>query len=528
MWAFKRLRFRCPELRRALPALGGGALACSAWWVKPTLTEGLTPPSDVSMEKSVDMVNWSGTQGVTARQLFLPENEDQLQRLLRWASEAKQKIRPVGMNLSPNGLALQEAGMLSMTELDQIKGIDKQKGTITVQAGARVSQILEELQKQGLTLENFSSITEQQIAGWTQVSAHGTGARIPPMDEMILSMTVVSPSKGVMKVSEGDALFPWMRVGLGALAVVQEMTLKVIPRYVLHERTFCCSYEELEKNHKQLLQSYRHVRYMWVPYTDTIVVVVSDVAKATAKAVPALPEEQRVAPLKKLLKDMDPDCGDVEGKSFAELREKLLMLDPLNPKHVAKVNGAEAEFWRLSTGERIADSTQILGFECGGVQWVLENCFPCGTIDEPNLKDIRYVKEMKEIIEREQIAAASPIEQRWTSRSRSPMSPAYSTQENALFSWVGVIMYITSEEQAPAIKEKFRAYAMRHADLTFKYDGFFHWSKIDLNFHAGERRKILKEQFARKFNVQEFGRLKAELDPNNVLGNAITDAIIWG
>jgi len=26
------------------------------------------------------------------------------------------------MNLSPNGLALQEAGMLSMTELDQIKG----------------------------------------------------------------------------------------------------------------------------------------------------------------------------------------------------------------------------------------------------------------------------------------------------------------------------------------------------------------------------------------------------------------------
>ena len=33
-------RFRCPELRRALPALGGGALA-SAWWVKPTLTEGV-------------------------------------------------------------------------------------------------------------------------------------------------------------------------------------------------------------------------------------------------------------------------------------------------------------------------------------------------------------------------------------------------------------------------------------------------------------------------------------------------------
>eukprot|EP00435_Cladocopium_sp_Y103_P063792 s424_g25.t1 len=180
-----------------------------------------------------------------------------------------------------------------------------------------------------------------------------------------------------------------------------------------------------------------------------------------------------------------------------------------------RVNGAEAEFWRLSTGERIADSTQILGFECGGVQWVLENCFPCGTIDEPNLKDIRYVKEM---------ILGSCL-------SRSPMSPAYSTQENALFSWVGVIMYITSEEQAPAIKEKFRAYAIHHADLTFKYDfwwmisidGFFHWGKIDLNFHAGERRKILKEQFAKKFNVQEFARLKSELDPNN----AMLDMLRW-
>ena len=39
---------------------------------------------------------------------------------------------------------------------------------------------------------------------------------------------------------------------------------------------------------------------MWIPYTDTIVVVVSDVAKAGAKAAQTLPEEERVEPLKKL------------------------------------------------------------------------------------------------------------------------------------------------------------------------------------------------------------------------------------
>merc|ERR1712113_593864 len=99
------------------------------------------------------------------------------------------------------------------------------------------------------------------------------------------------------------------------------------------------------------------------------------------------------------------------------------------------------------------------------------------------MADIDYVVELKKIIETERIAAASPIEQRWTSRSTSPMSPAYSKKEDDIFSWVGVIMYITDEARAPAIREKFREYAMRHADLTFKYGGVFHWGKVDRSFH---------------------------------------------
>ena len=110
-----------------------------------------------------------------------------------------------------------------------------------MQAGARVSQILAALKEQGLTLENFSSITEQQVGGWTQVSAHGTGARIPPVDEMVTEMQVVSPSRGPMTLSKGSELFEWLKVGLGSLAVVQELTLKVRKRYQLHEKTFCAS-----------------------------------------------------------------------------------------------------------------------------------------------------------------------------------------------------------------------------------------------------------------------------------------------
>lgn len=41
---------------------------------------------------------------------------------------------------------------------------------------------------------------------------------------------------------------------------------------------------------------------------------------------------------------------------------------------------AEAEFWKRSEGYRLGPTDQILGFDCGGQQWVLESCFPTGTL----------------------------------------------------------------------------------------------------------------------------------------------------
>lgn len=38
----------------------------------------------------------------------------------------------------------------------------------------------------------------------------------------------------------------------------------------------CCARVQLRKDHARLLKEYRHVRYMWLPYTNTVVVVVSN------------------------------------------------------------------------------------------------------------------------------------------------------------------------------------------------------------------------------------------------------------
>jgi L-galactono-1,4-lactone dehydrogenase len=106
------------------------------------------------------------------------------------------------------------------------------------------------------------------------------------------------------------------------------------------------------------------------------------------------------------------------------------------------------------------------------------------------------------------------------------LSPAYSPNAQDIFSWVGVIMYITPEEKEAAIRQKFKEYAMQHADLTFKYGGVFHWGKVDLAFHEGQRRlEDLRSNFRERFDVQSFVEARRRLDPNNILGNRLIDTI---
>ena len=58
-----------------------------------------------------------------------------------------------------------------------------------------------------------------------QVSAHGTGARIPPVDDQVVSLRLVSPALGAISLSETEEpeLFRLAKVGLGALGVVTQV-----------------------------------------------------------------------------------------------------------------------------------------------------------------------------------------------------------------------------------------------------------------------------------------------------------------
>ncbi len=69
------------------------------------------------------------------------------------------------------------------------------------------------------------------------------------------------------------------RVGLGCLGVVAELTLQCVPSHQLLQHTRVMTKQQVHDQHKQLLQKNRHLRYMWLPYTDAVVVVTGNAYK---------------------------------------------------------------------------------------------------------------------------------------------------------------------------------------------------------------------------------------------------------
>lgn len=132
----------------------------------------------VSFETGHDLTNWSATHSCQPMRVYEPKSAQEVCRVLESHHKNKTKIRPIGTGLSPNGIGMANTDLISLSAMDYVE-VDSGRRLVTVGAGARVADILKELAKYDLTLENFSSIQEQQIAGWTQVAAHGTGCTLP-------------------------------------------------------------------------------------------------------------------------------------------------------------------------------------------------------------------------------------------------------------------------------------------------------------------------------------------------------------
>ena len=137
------------------------------------------------------------------------------------------------------------------------------------------------------------------------------------------------------------------------------------------------------------------------------------------------------------------------------------------------------------------------------------------------------MEDLLKIIEQYDIPAPAPIEQRWTSSSAAPMSPAHSTNPDDVHSWVGIIMYLPEDPAARQdVTDAFHEYA-EHCELELmpKYKAKWHWAKLEPGT-SKERVQGIRAYLKERYDVDRFNFVRHALDPENNLGNSWLNSIL--
>ncbi|MEV0606410.1 D-arabinono-1,4-lactone oxidase [Polymorphospora rubra] len=234
--------------------------------------------------------NWAGNQRATAASVLIPGSVDDVVAAVNAAAAAGQRIKPVGSGHSFTDIARTDARRVDLARLAGLVSIDRPARLVTVRAGTRLRALNELLAEHGLAMPNLGDIDEQTIAGALATGTHGTGAGYGCLSTFVEALTLVTGTGTVLRCSarENPDVFAAARVGLGAVGVLVEVTLRCVDAFVLraHERPapLPAVLAELET----YVAGNDHFEMYWFPYTDRVQVKTNNRVAADDQPLPRL------------------------------------------------------------------------------------------------------------------------------------------------------------------------------------------------------------------------------------------------
>ena len=159
-----------------------------------------------------------------------PRNMDEIKRVLAFANDNKIPVVPRGAaSWGFGGVIPTRAGIvIDLSPFRRILALDSAGKTVSVEAGARWSDIDIMAKKEGLCLMTYPSSKFSTVAGWISTGGYGINSfRYGHLSRQIASMTVVTGTGEVRKLSPADPDFSYFVSTEGEFGIVVEVTLKL-------------------------------------------------------------------------------------------------------------------------------------------------------------------------------------------------------------------------------------------------------------------------------------------------------------
>ena len=180
--------------------------------------------------------NWAGNQQATASAVAQPASTDEVAAVVRSAAAAGAAVKPVGSGHSFTPAAATTGIMVDLSNLAGLVTPSRASKLIRVKAGTQLSALNVELARHGLAMPNLGDIDVQTVSGALATGTHGTGAGYGCLSTFVTELELVTGTGDVVRCSrdKNPDLFSAALVGVGAVGVVTEVTLRCVDAFVLH------------------------------------------------------------------------------------------------------------------------------------------------------------------------------------------------------------------------------------------------------------------------------------------------------
>ena len=216
--------------------------------------------------------NYARTWSFTPTHVHRPRTADEIVALVRAAGT----LRVMGARHSWSQGIVTDDTLLSLDDMNQVLEVDRETMEVTVQAGIRLKDLITELEKRGLALENMGSIAEQSVAGAISTATHGTGLGHRCLADMVQSITLVDGRGEIREIGRSHPDFNAVIVGLGAFGVVFQVTLRVVGAFQMHAVTEPMPLSQAIETFDSIISAHDHVKFWWFPPNNDVIIFRQD------------------------------------------------------------------------------------------------------------------------------------------------------------------------------------------------------------------------------------------------------------
>lgn len=206
----------------------------------------------MSCKKADPRTNWAGNLTYSTDNLHIPKNVEELQEAIKKCK----KVRALGTKHCFNTIADSKENQISTEAFNKIIGLDKEKNTVTVEAGIKYGEMCKYLDDNGFALHNLASLPHISVAGACATSTHGSGIKNGSLATAVSAIEFVNGKGEVVSLSrekDGEE-FGAAVVNVGALGIATKITLDVQPTFKMKQVVYQnLPMSALEKNFEAIM-----------------------------------------------------------------------------------------------------------------------------------------------------------------------------------------------------------------------------------------------------------------------------------